>query len=197
MTRVIVHVLTAIYESFWAAVLFAILIGCLDICLRKLNKNSFNKFKYIWKMFIDEIKGRKVFKFQLLYYFIVALILFRTLINRDMWANPLENVLGVWGFYRNGEFTTEIIENFILFIPFSFSRIMSLDINKQRNVFGLYVNTVYVSFLFSLSIETLQLLLRLGTFEISDIFFNTVGGLTGEIIFLILYNIKKRCKKNV
>ena len=34
-----------------------------------------------------------------------------------------------------------------------------------------------IAFIFSVSIEMLQLLLRLGTFQLSDIFYNTVGGL--------------------
>ena len=34
-----------------------------------------------------------------------------------------------------------------------------------------------IAFIFSISIEMLQLLLRLGTFQLSDIFYNTVGGL--------------------
>lgn len=36
--------------------------------------------------------------------------------------------------------------------------------------------------IFSVGIETLQLLLRLGTFQLSDIFYNTVGGVFGGLI---------------
>ena len=35
---------------------------------------------------------------------------------------------------------------------------------------------IALAFIFSVSIEMLQLLLRLGTFQLSDIFYNTVGG---------------------
>ena len=37
--------------------------------------------------------------------------------------------------------------------------------------------------IFSISIEMLQLLLRLGTFQLSDIFYNTVGGVLGGLIY--------------
>lgn len=33
-------------------------------------------------------------------------------------------------------------------------------------------------------IEMLQLLLRLGTFQLSDIFYNTVGGVPGGLMYL-------------
>ena len=42
---------------------------------------------------------------------------------------------------------------------------------------------VKIAFIFSISIEMLQLLLRLGTFQLSDIFYNTVGGVLGGLIY--------------
>lgn len=44
----------------------------------------------------------------------------------------------------------------------------------------------------SLNIETLQLLLRLGTFQLSDIFYNTVGGVFGGLMY---YGIRKARKR--
>lgn len=47
------------------------------------------------------------------------MILFRILLNRSIWANPLSNVIGIWGLYdKKGKTTTEVTENLILFIPF-------------------------------------------------------------------------------
>lgn len=40
-----------------------------------------------------------------------------------------------------------------------------------------------IAFIFSVSIEMLQLLLRLGTFQLSDIFYNTVGGVLGGVCY--------------
>ena len=42
-----------------------------------------------------------------------------------------------------------------------------------------------ITFIFSISIEILQLLLRLGTFQLSDIFYNTVGGMIGGLIYIV------------
>jgi len=40
-------------------------------------------------------------------------------------------------------------------------------------------------------IEILQLLLRLGTFQLSDIFYNTVGGVLGDMCYWGIIKIKK------
>ena len=40
-----------------------------------------------------------------------------------------------------------------------------------------------IAFIFSVNIEMLQLLLRLGTFQLSDIFYNTVGGVVGGLVY--------------
>lgn len=49
-----------------------------------------------------------------------------------------------------------------------------------------------VAFIFSISIETLQLLLRLGTFQLSDIFYNTLGGVLGGLMYYVLMKLRKR-----
>lgn len=48
-----------------------------------------------------------------------------------------------------------------------------------------------ISFLFSLSIELLQLFLRLGTFQLSDLFYNTAGGVAGGIIYWIGWKVNR------
>ena len=41
-------------------------------------------------------------------------------------------------------------------------------------------------------IEMLQLLLRLGTFQLSDIFYNTVGGMIGGLMYCAVMKARKR-----
>lgn len=47
----------------------------------------------------------------------------------------------------------------------------------------------------SLTIELLQLFLRLGTFQISDLFFNTIGGLAGGIIYFLVNAVAERIRR--
>ena len=49
-----------------------------------------------------------------------------------------------------------------------------------------------IAFIFSISIELLQLLLRLGTFQLSDIFYNTVGGVLGGLMYCAVMKARKR-----
>ena len=55
--------------------------------------------------------------------FVTSLILFRTLLNRNLWMNPLSNVMDGWSIWEtvNGEqkLTTECIENVLMMVPFS------------------------------------------------------------------------------
>ena len=49
-----------------------------------------------------------------------------------------------------------------------------------------------IAFIFSISIEMLQLLLRLGTFQLSDIFYNTLGGMIGGLMYCVVMKARKR-----
>lgn len=48
--------------------------------------------------------------------------------------------------------------------------------------------------MFSLGIEFTQLFLRLGTFQLADLFYNTLGGFIGGIIYLIGSKVLKYLK---
>lgn len=104
---------------------------------------------------------------------------------------PLRDVIGKWNLYdTDGNLITEGIENVILFTPFSWLY-LSIDATKPGNkVSRCIVKSVLISFGFSVSIEFLQLFLKLGTFQLSDLFYNTLGGLIGGVIFWICNTIK-------
>ena len=42
-----------------------------------------------------------------------------------------------------------------------------------------------------LDIEMSQLLLRLGTFQLSDLFYNTVGGVVGGLMYYVVMKVRK------
>ena len=68
--------------------------------------------------------------------------------------------------------TTECIENVIMMMPFSATLIWTFG-ERQRMIW----KGIKITFCLSVSIEFLQLFLRLGTFQLSDIFYNTLGGM--------------------
>lgn len=129
-------------------------------------------------------------------FFVTSLILFRTLLNRSIWMNPLSDVMGGWGIWKtvNGEkqLTTECIENVIMMVPFSAAVLWSFGKKIGNGWKKILWQSGKIAFIFSISIEILQLLLRLGTFQLSDIFYNTVGGMIGGLIYCAVMKARKR-----
>lgn len=194
--RVITNILKSIYQPFLFAIVIAILIVFLMLYLEKYQgmkwKEQFKQALLAWKTkFVESKKTRRLFYFS----FITTLILFKTLFSREMWLNPLTDVLGVWGLHKkNGQFTTEIIENILLFIPFILFFFLFLETTKKRKFSFLKIigESIVISLVFSLAIEMLQLFLRLGTWQLSDLCFNTLGGVVGGLIYWVSVKIRRK-----
>lgn len=77
-------------------------------------------------------------------------------------------------------FAVNIFGNILAFAPFGF--IVPL-INKKHIK---ACKIIVLSFLFSLTIETIQLIFKVGTFDVDDMLLNTLGGLLGYIVYKIL-----------
>lgn len=122
-------------------------------------------------------------------------ILFRTLLNRNLWLNPLSNVMGGWGIWEtvNGEqkLTTECIENVIMMVPFTSMVIWTFQEKVGSSWKKILWYSGNIAFIFSISIELLQLFLRLGTFQLSDLFYNTVGGVLGGLMYYTVMKVRK------
>lgn len=193
LKKIIVNVLIALYEPFGFAIIVAVLFMCVYLFASEYGwKEIVRRWKNMFKRNSD---FRKTF-FLVLY---TALVLFKTLLNRNVYGNPLSNVLGVWSLYNeNGQLMTDLIENTILFTPY----IILLLWSFREKILGRKVsfsNTLWQStkivFLCSLVIEFLQLFLSLGTFQLSDLFYNTLGGLIGGFTYWCGYRITHRNKK--
>lgn len=158
---------------------------------------TYPSIKQAVKDWISWFKSDALFRRTFFLVFYTVMILFRTLLNRNMWANPVSDVIGTWGLYNaKGELTTECIENLALFIPFT---VLLLWVVREKNLIRVTMRIVLwdsmkITFLFSFTIEMLQLFLRLGTWQLSDIFYNTLGGIMGGLIYYIGYKIKYRGK---
>lgn len=152
--------------------------------------------KHGWKnsirIWISDFKESTEFRRTFVLIFYVSLVLFRTLFNRMVWINPLRDIMGGWGFYSSeGKLSGENIENIILFIPFPVLLFGCCRI-KRGNAWGIF-KTLYrgvlLTFVFSATIEFAQLFFSLGTFQISDLVYNTLGGSIGSITYAILCKI--------
>ena len=184
---IITNVLTALYQPFW----FSIILAVLFMFVYK----RYPSVKQAAKEWIFWFKSDSTFRRTFFLVFYTVMILFRTLLNRNMWANPVSNVIGVWGLYNaKGELTTECIENLALFIPFTVLLLCAARemIFQKMTIGSVLWNSTKITFLFSFAIEMLQLFLRLGTWQLSDLFYNTLGGVIGGLIYCIGYRMKRR-----
>lgn len=85
---------------------------------------------------------------------------------------------------------TNLLGNVVIFMPFGFFMAMA---SKSRSVFTV---TSY-SFGLSLLIEVVQLLTKVGRFDVDDLLLNTVGGILGYVIFVSCNAIRRIWDKNV
>ena len=193
--NIIFNVLVALYQPFGVALIVTILLMVLYMYMEEYS------LKDIVRRWVKNFKTNARFRHICVLNFYTFMILFRTLLNRNIWEHPLSDVIGIWGLYNSeGELTTEVLENLVLFVPFT----VLLLWNFQKKIIGqsvkLFVTlrkSIEIVFLFSLMIEFLQLFLRIGTFQLSDLFYNTLGGLIGGLIYWCSYKITHRNKKEI
>ena len=145
----------------------------------------------IWlRSFIQDRKFRILF----LYIFYITVVIFRTVLNREGWEDPLDSVTaGLWivmthPYVEGPIFNIQAIENIIMFVPFSFIGLLLMQYKRKNSQKVLF--TICGSFLFSLLIETVQAIFKLGTFQLADLLFNTIGGLLGGVIFWVGSRLK-------
>lgn len=80
---------------------------------------------------------------------------------------------------------TNIFGNVIVFLPFGYFLPMA---SKYRS----FLETIFYSFALSFGVESVQLILKVGCFDVDDLLLNTIGGMIGYIIFVIHEMIRRR-----
>lgn len=194
--KIITNVLTAIYEPFGFALLLAFLTQFFYLYAYH-PVNAGRGWKTALRTWITEFRTNCFFRKLFLLAFFSAMILFRTLLNRELWLNPLSDVMGGWGIWKISSdgtktLTTECFENIVLMFPFTSVLMWTMKEKLVRNISlrSLAVKSAEIAFCFSLIIEFLQLFLRVGTFQLSDLFYNTLGGFLGGVSYWIVWKIR-------
>ena len=82
-------------------------------------------------------------------------------------------------------FLLNIVGNVVCFMPFGFILPIITRLGER------WLNTLLLSFLLPLSIETIQLVFRVGSFDVDDMFLNTVGGAAGYVSVTMLKWIRR------
>lgn len=94
------------------------------------------------------------------------------------------NVIGSEGFIVN------IFGNVLAFAPFGFVLPVISPVNRKL------LNITLLSLEFSLTIELLQLIFRVGIFDVDDLLMNTLGGFIGGLCFLLSIRILRSLRKS-
>lgn len=155
--------------------------------------NSLPSFWWLWLIIVAVVAGvvnalvtgkkitTKEIVFRSLLAAYVVFILMETIIGRKPGIARAE-FIPFWS-YRHPELRTEIILNYILFVPLGL--LMYLCFGEKRNHRGVGINTAKVAligFLLSTSIEIIQLVFKIGLFEFDDMIGNTIGCWIGAVI---------------
>lgn len=202
LNKIVYNVLSALYQPFWTALLIAFLSMFVFLYAKEHNLKKENIVYNIvltwWTAFKESQTFRRVF----LLSFYTAMILLKTILNREIWVDPLNKIFEGWGLYEEGQLTTESIENFMLFVPFSVLLLWAfqkeLPGESKRIEFGKTVwKATKIVAIFSFMIEFAQLLFHLGTFQISDLTYNTLGGTVGGVIYYLWCRYYQKRKRKI
>ena len=97
---------------------------------------------------------------------------------------PLKEIRRFWSNRESlgwGSVITNLAGNIVAFAPFGF--FLPMLCRAGKNVFG----CVALSALFSLSVEAVQLVTKVGAFDVDDIMLNAVGGLAGFFAYQLIW----------
>lgn len=200
---IITNILTALYQPFWFSLLLTIFILFFYLYCKKPDSAGAG-YKAGIRGWIETFKMSSFFRKLFFLVFYTVMILFRTLMNRNMWLNPLSDVMGGWWIWKiasdgSVSLTTECFENVALMLPFIVLLFWTMRDKILKTIsFGRVIwKSIEISFVFSFCIEMLQLFLRLGTWQLSDLVYNTLGGFLGGLIYYIGYRAKERSTEKV
>lgn len=93
--------------------------------------------------------------------------------------------LGFWAYMIN------IVGNILAFIPFGFFYPI---VGKYK---GKFTRTIAAGLIFSLSVEIIQFIINVGSFDIDDIILNTAGCIIGYLLLLISRHTLWKFEKNI
>ena len=184
-------VLSTAHQFFFASVIMAILF---TFAYRYFRRYGVKNGILLW---VKKVKNNKEFRNTFIMAFVVSMVLYKTLLCRLQNKNPLANVWGSWGIYdKKGNITTGSIQNGFMFVLPVFMLLLlysdKIFKKKKESFWRVITFSTGISFAASLTIEFLQMFFCIGAFQISDLAYNTLGGVLGAIIYYIVKIIKKK-----
>lgn len=106
---------------------------------------------------------------------------------------PFQEIMRFIKYYEYIDFPSVVINllgNIVAFMPFG--ALIRWVVNRKTRW---YQATAY-TFLFSLCVELLQLVAKVGVFDVDDLMLNTLGGLMGFWVYYLLLLINRRRERH-
>lgn len=160
---------------------FALLMGCViwNVSRKGIGETVF--------LYLEQLRQQQNLKYKFLFFMYTYFVVDRTLLSRPFgWTNGMQDVLGGWWVTdpESGEISLEAIENFVFFVPYLL--LFWLAFPYKHEAKKILQKGIFIAFLTSLCIEILQVIFKVGEFQLSDLFYNTTGGGLGCGLFLLL-----------
>lgn len=148
------------------------------------NKKEEHRLVLAWTLFI-------VYMVFLMYFLFFAEIMGRTYIDRDYHYNltPFREIRRFIVYRRTlGWFAvlSNLLGNVLAFVPFGM--ILPMLPPKCRNFFHI----VLLGVDFSLFVETIQLISKVGSFDVDDLILNTLGAALGYLVYRLIRRYFRR-----
>lgn len=185
------------FKDILRTLIFTLVPGLIFAFLVMSALPTFKKsgFKNTIKGFFKSLKNKdRLFLFLLLIYFFI--VIYRTLFQRDFSYDSLSDVFGGWKIFKT-QYTGldyQVIGDIAMFFPFGL--LWALTFEREEKSAKTLLITLLSSLCFSAFIEITQLIFSKGTFQFSDIVYNTLGGVLGAVIFIIINLIIEKREAN-
>lgn len=150
-------------------------------------RNTTKLQKFGWVLFL-------LYLIALIYFMFFAESFGRTADPQSEYAYNLELFKEIKRFYIYQEqlgfkaVFLNLVGNVVGFMPFGFF----LPVVSRRG--RKWYNAFLLGFSFSLCIESIQLVFKVGSFDVDDLFLNTMGGILGFLCYRIVQKVRIRRK---
>ena len=142
-----------------------------------------------------------VYLFFLMYFLFFSDLFGRTVIYEDYRYNlePFKEIKRFCTTVKEKDyliFFVNIIGNIVLFMPFGylFMAVTEGRHYRRKKVVTGFLDVFAAAFVFCLTVETAQLLSRVGVFDVDDVILNVFGAVLGYFVYTIARKVRKASK---
>lgn len=141
--------------------------------------------------------GENLYRWKILFFLYTFFLARITLLGREYFPAPLSKVFDKgWIITQSasGEWDFDAINNIILLIPYTFLMFRAFPklISRHKPIKTM-LRAFFISLCTTLFIENCQLIFSIGTFQLADITYNTLGGTLGGLLcYLFVKYIKNK-----